>query len=60
MAERTYRRITQLSGASYSNTTRPLASSVAAGTPIWNTDDGAVNWSDGTVWRNAAGDPTGA
>lgn len=39
----------------YSNTTRPAATSVAAGTMIFNTDDNAPNFSDGTNWRDADG-----
>lgn len=40
---------------SYSNATRPAASSVAAFSWIWNTSDNAPNWSDGTNWRDASG-----
>lgn len=41
--------------ASYSNATRPAASTVPAFVPIWNTSDNAPNWSDGTNWRDASG-----
>lgn len=44
--------------ASYTDATRPAASAVPAGTQIWNTDDGAPNWSDGTDWVDAAGTTT--
>lgn len=40
---------------SYTNANRPAASSVAVGGAIWNTDDNAPNFSDGTNWRDAAG-----
>ena len=40
---------------SYSNTTRPAASTVPAFSAIWNTSDNAVNWSDGTNWRSSDG-----
>ena len=39
----------------YANATRPAASSLKLGTQIWNSDDLAPNWSDGTNWRDAAG-----
>lgn len=40
---------------SYSDGTRPAATAVPAFTFIFNTDDAAPNWSDGTIWRDAAG-----
>lgn len=40
---------------SYSNTTRPAATGLRAGFMIWNTDDNAPNFSDGTSWRDANG-----
>lgn len=43
---------------SYTNANRPAATTVEAGTMIWNTDDAAVNLSDGTVWRDAVGTAT--
>lgn len=43
---------------SESNTSRPDASLVTPGTAIWNTDDNAPNWSDGTYWRDADGNIT--
>lgn len=43
---------------SYANATRPAATAVEAGTMIWNTDDAAVNLSDGAVWRDAVGTVT--
>lgn len=39
----------------YSNTTRPSAALFPAGFQIWNTDDNAPNFSDGTNWRDAVG-----
>jgi len=39
----------------YTNVTRPLASTVAIYSAIWNTDDNATNWSDGANWRDNAG-----
>jgi hypothetical protein len=35
--------------------TRPAASTFLPGTGVWNTDDGAWNYSDGTAWRDATG-----
>lgn len=37
---------------------RPAASAYAAGSYIYNTSDNAPNWSDGTNWRDAAGNVT--
>jgi len=34
---------------------RPAATAVPAGTVIFNTDDDAPNWSNGTDWKDAAG-----
>ena len=46
----------------YSNTTRPAANAVGASptspVQIWNTDDTAPNWSDGTNWYDATGNIT--
>lgn len=42
----------------YSNATRPDASNVPAGHMIWNSDDLAPNFSDGTEWRDAFGAST--
>lgn len=39
----------------FSNATRPLATAWPIFSDIWNTDDNALNWSDGTNWRDAAG-----
>ena len=39
----------------YTDVLRPLATAVPAFTFIWNTDDEALNWSDGTDWRDANG-----
>lgn len=39
----------------YANATRPAASSLKLGTQIWNSDDNAPNFSDGTNWRDATG-----
>lgn len=40
---------------SYSNATRPLPSTIPIFSAIWNTNDNATNWSDGTNWRDATG-----
>lgn len=40
---------------SYDDAGRPDPAAVTAGTAIWNTDDGAPNFSDGTNWVDAAG-----
>lgn len=40
------------------NATRPAANTVPAGTQIFNTDDGAPNWSNGTDWVDALGNLT--
>ena len=42
----------------FTNATRPVATSVPIGTMIFNTSDSAPNWSDGTDWRDAAGNIT--
>lgn len=42
----------------FTDGTRPAASSVKVGTTIWNSDDNAPNFSDGTNWRDAAGSVT--
>ncbi len=34
---------------------RPAADTFLRGTGIWNTDDNAYNYSDGTNWRDAQG-----
>jgi hypothetical protein len=34
---------------------RPSATTFLAGTKVWNTDDAAYNYSDGTAWRDAIG-----
>lgn len=39
----------------YTNALRPNADLFKVGQAIWNTDDNALNWSDGTNWRDAAG-----
>ena len=39
----------------YTDSTRPSAALFLAGTRIWNTDDNAYNYSDGTNWRDAQG-----
>lgn len=43
---------------SYNDTTRGLASNFTVGAMIFNTDDSAPNWSDGTHWRDAMGHET--
>ncbi len=40
---------------SYTNLSRPAAADVPVLSYIWNTDDNALNWSDGTAWRDATG-----
>ena len=35
--------------------TRPAATDFLPGTKVYNTDDAAYNFSDGTVWRDALG-----
>lgn len=35
-----------------------MANTLTAGAMIWNTDDGAPNWSDGTNWVDATGATT--
>jgi hypothetical protein len=42
----------------YTDGTRPSASSVGAGTMIYNSGDNAPNFSDGTNWRDAIGNIT--
>lgn len=42
----------------YTDGTRPSASSVGAGTMIYNSSDNAPNFSDGTNWRDAMGSIT--
>ena len=44
--------------AVFTNSTRPAPTSVPAGTQIWNSDDNAPNYSDGTAWRAADGTVT--
>lgn len=39
----------------FSNATRPAPTTVPTFTFIWNTNDNALNWSDGVNWRDAAG-----
>jgi len=43
---------------SYTDANRPVATTVPAGAVVWNTDDNAPNYSDGTNWRTAAGATT--
>lgn len=40
---------------SYSDITRPLPPDWPIFGAIWNTSDNALNWSDGTNWRDATG-----
>lgn len=42
----------------FSNTDRPSAATYYAGMKVWNTDDAAFNYSDGTNWRDAMGNIT--
>jgi hypothetical protein len=39
----------------YTNLTRPSAALYPIGASIWNTNDNALNYSDGTAWRDAMG-----
>jgi hypothetical protein len=39
----------------FADATRGLATAWPAFAAIWNTDDNALNWSDGAVWRDATG-----
>jgi hypothetical protein len=42
----------------HTNANRPAATTYSAGAVIWNTDDNMPNFSDGTNWRDAAGNVT--
>lgn len=42
----------------FGNTNRPPAGAVGVGTMIFNTDDGAPNWSNGTNWIDSSGNIT--
>jgi hypothetical protein len=39
----------------FADLTRPLPADWPIFSAIWNTDDNALNWTDGTNWRDAAG-----
>jgi hypothetical protein len=39
----------------FTNLSRPLPADWPLYAAIWNTDDNALNWTDGTNWRDAAG-----
>jgi hypothetical protein len=39
----------------YADATRPAPADWPLFGAIWNTDDDALNWTDGTNWRDAAG-----
>jgi hypothetical protein len=39
----------------FTDLTRPLPADWPLFAAIWNTDDNALNWTDGTNWRDAAG-----
>jgi len=39
----------------FTDLTRPLATAWPVFGAIWNTDDNALNWTDGTNWRDATG-----
>lgn len=39
----------------FTNLSRPAAADWPLYSAIWNTDDNALNWSDGTNWRAADG-----
>jgi hypothetical protein len=42
----------------HTNANRPAATTYSSGAVIWNTDDNMPNFSDGTNWRDAAGNVT--
>lgn len=42
----------------FSTATRPDPTALPAGVMIFNTDDGAPNWSNGAVWVDALGNET--
>ncbi|MCB5235516.1 hypothetical protein [Niallia circulans] len=42
----------------FTNANRPGASTVKPGTQIWNSDDKAPNYSDGSIWLDAMGNIT--
>jgi hypothetical protein len=42
----------------YTDVTRPAATTFPVGAMIYNTSDNAPNYSDGTAWRDAAGNLT--
>lgn len=44
--------------AKFTNLTRPNAADYPPGAWIWNLDDNAPNWSDGTNWRDSDGNIT--
>jgi len=44
--------------SSCTNATRPAANAVGIYTAVFNTDDGAPNWTDGVNWRDSAGNIT--
>jgi hypothetical protein len=50
--------LNQLNGEVYNNASRPDASTIQEGSMIWNSDDKAPNFSDGTNWRDAVGNLT--
>lgn len=39
----------------FSDASRPLASAWPVFAAIWNTTDNALNWTDGTNWRDSTG-----
>jgi hypothetical protein len=43
---------------SFTNLTRPLPTALPPLTSIWNSDDNAMNWTDGANWRDAMGNIT--
>ncbi len=42
----------------FTNVTRPVATAFPVGASIWNSDDNARNYSDGTNWRDSVGNLT--
>lgn len=54
-AEKILAAINRASLGVFDNTTRPDPTTVAVGTQIYNTDDNAPNYSDGTNWRDSDG-----
>lgn len=48
----------RITAGTTTNAGRGSAATAGVGAMIWNSDDNAPNWSDGTNWRDAAGNVT--